>query len=330
MSSSAITERRELPTKSHNTPRLRTILIAITLFAMYLFVLARAVTEAGRRSVSLEIPPEGADYMLTDISVTYVDLLRSEMTTRISFQLAGQIAQDAVTPATDLHLILNTVRGQQEFEFPKGQRINPIEAVFPLHGDVNLYPFDEHKGTLWFFSTIPEEKNGSSTPGVAPQELTQSPGLTVGTLSLKKRTLADMKTAFAASIPGLTFRASKSAESVKGLTGIEVNLRRATNVILISITTMLMMAGMAVGLVTMVLKIISGRRRADAFHITMSVSLIFGLPALRNIQPNIPAIGTLGDSVAFTWAEVAAAGSAIALIVDWLFRSRSDNTPPMK
>jgi len=60
------------------------------------------------------------------------------------------------------------------------------------------------------------------------------------------------------------------------------------------------------------------------------VSLIFGLPALRNVQPSIPPIGTLGDAVAFTWAELAAAGSAIALIVDWLLRSRSDNTPPAK
>ena len=330
MSSPAIAERGELPPKSRNTPRLRTVLVAIALFVMYLFFLARAVTEAGRRSVSLEIPPKDADYLFVDISVVQVDLLRSEMTTRISFQLAGQMAQDAVTPAADLHLLLNTVRGQQEFDFAKGQRINPIEAVFPLHGNVNFYPFDDHKGTLWFFLTIPERENVSSTPDTVPEQIAQLPGLTVGTFSLKKRTLADMKAAFTASIPGLTFRASKSAESVKGLTGIEVNLRRETNVILISIAIMLMMAGLAVGLVTMVLKIISGRRRADAFHITMSVSLIFGLPALRNVQPSIPPIGTLGDAVAFTWAELAAAGSAIALIVDWLLRSRSDNTPPAK
>lgn len=90
MSSPAIAERGELPPKSRNTPRLRTVLVAIALFVMYLFFLARAVTEAGRRSVNLEIPPEGADYLFMDISVAHVDLLRSEMTTRISFQLAGQ------------------------------------------------------------------------------------------------------------------------------------------------------------------------------------------------------------------------------------------------
>ena len=52
----------------------------------------------------------------------------------------------------------------------------------------------------------------------------------------------------------------------------------------------------------------------------MAVSLIFGLPALRNIQPGIPPPGTFGDSIAFTWAEIAAASSAVALIAHWLYR----------
>jgi hypothetical protein len=62
----------------------------------------------------------------------------------------------------------------------------------------------------------------------------------------------------------------------------------------------------------------------------MAVSLIFGLPALRNIQPGIPPPGTFGDSVAFTWAEIAAAASAVALIAHWLFRRSQDSPPPAK
>ena len=71
-------------------PRLRTILIAAVLPAVYLTSLWLNFTEADRRSVTLEIPPAGADYLQMDVSVVHVDLLRSEMTTRISFQLAGQ------------------------------------------------------------------------------------------------------------------------------------------------------------------------------------------------------------------------------------------------
>jgi hypothetical protein len=160
-----------------------------------------------------------------------------------------------------------------------------------------------------------------------PKELEQSASLPVGTMALKKRVPADTKVNFTASISGLTFRGSESVQSVedqKGLTGIEVHLRRSTNVILISITSMLMMAGMAVGLVAMVLKIVGGTRRMANFHVPMAVSLMFGLPALRNIQPGVPPIGTFGDSAAFIWAEVAAAGSAIALVIHWLLHRTSE------
>jgi len=341
------------------TPRLRTILTAIAIFTVYLLSLWLATTEASRRSVILEVPPQGADYVILDVSVVHVDLLRAEITTRIYFHLAGQLAQDELTPATGLRLVLNTVRGQQQYDFAKGKRINPIEAVFPLQGEVNLYPFDHHTGVLWFFVTIPQGQQAGSTPeptakptpkepktslnpaGISSskkekpksvqKEPEPSPGLPVGTMALQKQVQADTRVNFTASVSGLTFRGSKSvqsAESQKGLTGIQVHLRRSTNVIVISITSMLMMAAMAVGLVAMVLRIVSGTRRMANFHVPMAVSLMFGLPALRNIQPGVPPVGTFGDSVAFIWAEVAAAGSAIALVVHWLLHRTSPTKPP--
>lgn len=347
MSSSTITERHEFPPKGTNSRRRRAVLVAIFLSALYLISIWFSVSEAERRSVRLEIPPEGGDYLSMDVDVVQVDMTRGEMTTRISFHLAGKLARDEVTPATDLQLVLNTVHGQQQFDFAKGKRINPIEAVFPLQGQVNFYPFDHHTGVLWLVVTIPEDSKGRSTPNIAPkrpaprglqklepenaqEELAESPGLPVGASTLMEQVQADTSTNFTASIPGLTFRGSnlvQSAQGMKGLTGIQVQLRRSRNVIFISLTSMLMMAALAVGLVTMVLKIVSGTRRAT-FHIPMAVSLIFGLPALRNIQPGIPPIGTFGDSVAFTWAEVAAAGSAVALVVHWLLNRTPNDTPP--
>jgi hypothetical protein len=354
----------ERPRKISYTPRLRTILIATAIFLMYLSSLWMAITEASRRSVSLAVPPQGADHMIMNVNVVYVDLLRSEMTTRISFHLDGQLAQDEATPATDSQLVLNTVHGQQQFDFPKGQRINPIEAVFPLKGEVNFYPFDHHTGVLWLLVTFPQAANGKSKPAIAPantvppniarqepakphglfpflnrqepdnvpNEIAESPSLPVGSSALQQREQADTGTNFTASITGLTFRDSlvvQSTQNLKGLTGIQVDLRRSSNVIMISVTSMLMMAALAVALVSMVLKIVSGGRRMANFHVPMAVSLIFGLPALRNVQPGIPPIGTFGDTVAFTWAEVAAAGSAITLVIHWILH-RTTPAPPQE
>ena len=80
----------------------------------------------------------------------------------------------------------------------------------------------------------------------------------------------------------------------------------------------------------MVVQVVSDSRNMAAFQVPMAVSLIFGLPALRNIQPGIPPQGTLGDSLAFVWSEIAAAASAVALIVHWLLHRGRDRLPPAK
>ena len=334
MCTPAIDKRRERRMDGGDRrPRLRGVLIIAVISTAYLLSLWFSFTESGRRSATLEIPPAGADYLYVDVNVVNVDLLRSEMTTRIAFHVAGQLAEDELTPTTDLELVLNTIRGQQQFDFAKDRRINPIEAVFPLDGNTNFYPFDRHKGILWIFVTIPGSQQARPVENIVPEELATPPGLPIGKSSLEKHVQADTRTKFTASIPGLTFRDSKSVQgvqSLKGLTGIEVNLKRSLNVVLISVTTMVMMAALAVGLVIMVLKVVSHRRNMAAFQIPMAVSLIFGLPALRNVQPGIPPPGTLGDSIAFTWAEIAAASSAVALIVHWLFSRSRDSLPPTK
>src|SRR5277367_5390862 len=109
-----IATRHEPPiARSDRWSRRRGILIIVVIAAAYLFSLWSSFTEAGRRSSTLEIPPAGTDYLYVGINVVNVDLLRSEMTTRISFQVAGQLAEDELTPATDLRLLLNTAKDQQ-------------------------------------------------------------------------------------------------------------------------------------------------------------------------------------------------------------------------
>ena len=74
--------------------------------------------------------------------VTAVNPSAHELMAQISLRPQGILAQDEVTPAVNLKLLTNNVRSQQEFDFPKGQRMNRVEAVFPLNGELNRYPFD--------------------------------------------------------------------------------------------------------------------------------------------------------------------------------------------
>jgi hypothetical protein len=76
----------------------------------------------------------------------------------------------------------------------------------------------------------------------------------------------------------------------------------------------------------MVINRIMSRDTSDLLPLSLSISLIFGLPALRSIQPGVPTVGVLGDYFSFIWAELFVAASAIIMIVTWLLRSRKSKT----
>jgi hypothetical protein len=48
------------------------------------------------------------------------------------------------------------------------------------------------------------------------------------------------------------------------------------------------MTGLAVSVLAMVLQVTTAKGQFDLVPLSMSLSLIFGLPALRNVQPGVP------------------------------------------
>jgi hypothetical protein len=58
----------------------------------------------------------------------------------------------------------------------------------------------------------------------------------------------------------------------------------------------------------------------DLLPLSLSITLIFGLPALRNAQPDVPPLGALGNYFSFIWAELIVAASAVITIWIWLVR----------
>ena len=126
-------------------------------------MLVHSQNEVNRRSLQLRDDTDAADHVVISALVTGVNPTTQELTAQIILQPQGALARDEVTPAVDLKLLINNVREQQQFDFPKGKRINRIEAVFPLNGELNKYPFDHYTTTLWFLITTPTRKTQSQT-----------------------------------------------------------------------------------------------------------------------------------------------------------------------
>jgi Domain of unknown function (DUF4436) len=309
---------------------LRTLLI-LSLVALYFVVLGRSLTEAQRRSLRLRDDTDSADHVLISVLVTGVNPATQELTAQISFRPQGELAQDEVTPAADLTLLTNNVRSQEEFDFPKGKRMNRIAAVFPLNGELNKYPFDQYRTTLSFLMTTPilQKRRQSSTipqspevPASKSEEELRGDRLAVGTTALQRSVTVPLTITLSASTPGVKFEGDVSRKSSSEVTGIELKTRRADNVIAVSILLMTLMVGLAISLLSIVIIALTTKASVGLVPLTISISLIFGLPALRNVQPGVPPVGALGDYVAFIWAEISVGVSAITIAWIWILRSR--------
>jgi hypothetical protein len=91
----------------------------------------------------------------------------------------------------------------------------------------------------------------------------------------------------------------------------------------ISIVVMVMMMCLAISVLAMALRATIRGNQFDLLPLSVSLTLIFGLPALRSIQPGIPPVGVFGDNLSFTWAELLVAVSAVIIMWTWLLRSKT-------
>ena len=301
--------------------RFQKLILLFFLVLVYCAVLVRSLNESTRRSLRLRDDTEAADHIVISVLVTAVSPSAQQLTAQISLRPQGALAQDEVTPAVDLKLLTNNVRSPQEFDFPKGRRMNRIEAVFPLNGDLNRYPFDHYETTLWILMTTPAGKKQPQTSNIPESAEDQALQRAVGTNALQQSTAVPLTITLAASTPGLKFEGNVSHESSLKVTGIGLKIRRADNVIAVSILLMILMSGLAMSLLAMVFKATTSGPKVDLVPLSISISLIFGLPALRNVQPGVPPVGAIGDYVSFIWAEIIVGLSAIIIIWTWLLRS---------
>jgi hypothetical protein len=282
----------------HIEAKWKKIIVVFLIFMVYTIVLGRGLTEGARRSLQLSNETDDPNRVLVTVLVTNVNMATQELSVQLEFRLSGNISEDAVTPSDDLTLLINNVRGPQQFDFPRGKRINPIQTVFALNGNVNRYPFDNYEAMLWLLMTRPAPKGQSQASAIPhlSEEALQSNQLIVGTVALQNNLPVPLSLALTASIPGNKFRGSVVRGVGTQRTGIRLNLSRADNLIIVSMLVNIMMISLALSVLFIVLRLIGAEsERVDLVPLSLSIALIFGLPALRNVQPGVPPVGALCD-----------------------------------
>ena len=304
------------------------ILIIICFLCVYVAVLLRGLTESTRRSLLLRDENDTTDRVLISVEVTNASPSTKQLTAQLGFRVVGSVAKDSVTPAVDLKLLTNNIHGQQEFDFPKGKRMNRIDAIFPLQGNLNKYPFDRYVTTMRLLMISPArnvQPQTSKAPGSTPEITEPIDELTVGSSTLQDHAPVALSVSVSASIPGMQFEGNISRGATREPTGINLGVTRPNSVIFVSLIVMLMMTALSISLFGMVLRATTPGKKRDLLPLSVSISLIFGMPALRNIQPGVPPVGVLVDYIVFIWAELLVAASAVIIVWTWLFRSEPES-----
>jgi hypothetical protein len=264
-----------------------------------------------------------------NVDVVSVNTKTAELVARLEFRPFGKFARDKVTPAKSLKLLINTARGGRELEFPKGERMDPVDAVFVLRGDTNEYPFDRHQASLWFFANTPKgsqkqpvaSPSGLSAPNdVAPADIQQ---FEVDSKTLALNEPVPVVVNLTASATGLRFEGQITRTIGQDFTGILLSLSRSEEAMIISLLAMVLMMVLAISIFIMSLKATQPGGGLELVPLSLAMSLLFGLPALRNIQPDVPTIGMRGDLRSFISAEVIVAVSIVVIAWTWILRPKS-------
>jgi hypothetical protein len=306
----------------------RVVFIVATL-VVYLTVAWFGVTEESRRSLAIVKSSSTSlpeDYVIVDIAVTSIEQMQGLMHERIMLIPKGKFAIDAVTPAVDLKFFINSISGRQTIIFPKGERIIPMDFITLLPGNQNRYPFDRYVSNIDLLITT-RAVRVAPPPQPVPDVSDSNPSasaLTIAQSDLEHNEPIPIRESFTASIPGSKFVGSADNADANTVMHTAVKVRRANSVIVVSVVIQIVMFLLAISIMSMVLAVIASKDAINLLPLSLCVTLIFGLPALRNVQPGVPPVGALCDFLSFMWAEFIVTTSAIVLAWIWALRSRRD------
>jgi hypothetical protein len=311
----------------NNVPNAMRILAVLLGIICYISALWLGLTEETRRSLSIVEPRPQSDFVQMDIRVTGVDTVNGILSARIRLIPNGRYALDKNTPAVDLKLLLNSMSGKQAVTFEKGVRIVPIDCTILLSGNPNKYPLDVYTTHLDLLVTTPGKSQTPLPPAsIGFDDMKSIQGsLIIGADDLTHSETVIVVETVSASIPGFKFRGTLTREGNHQLNMTNFTLSRAYNVIGTSVVVMTTMLGLAISIMGMVLRVTASPGEVNLLPLSLCIALIFGLPALRGMQPGVPGVGVLSDYLSYIWASFIVSTSAIALAWTWIIRSRKQD-----
>ncbi|KAJ1923690.1 hypothetical protein IWQ60_005716 [Tieghemiomyces parasiticus] len=170
--------------------------------------------------------------------------------------------------------------------FKVGRRMESFDLSVPLTGHERLFPFDTYDSNFAVYLREGNQENGTAIP---------------------------LRTTLYGSIQTLDFDTVISQGSPgEHIVYFSMAVARTKITLFFSIYICILQWALALAISTLAFQVAITRRQIPPALLTCGTSLLFALPALRNSQPGIPALGCASDILAYFWCLIIVAFSAVS------------------
>jgi hypothetical protein len=278
------------------------IVIVIVLAVLFMLQLNVFRNELKKEPVvNIDEDEDDSNHVSLYMQITNIDPVKGDVQIRINPEPEGNLTEDGLTLTKDINIYTNSNSGKNEQNFSKGKRMNPFEVTVDMYdGFLMEYPYDKHSAELSIMVATPEKDSAGHV------QLVNVPMV--------------KETNFLSSIQGYKVASVNEVDAGQGYTDLEIKLERTSSVKMFSQFIMLTFWFIAISVILVVVSIVVRKRKIEYSMFAFLSAMLFALPALRNVQPFVPTIGTLSDYSSFFWAEGIVAAGLIVMVFTWLKR----------
>jgi hypothetical protein len=279
---------------TRNLPQAAKFGIFIALFVLsFIAVLLLYLSESNRSFADYNSPNVGENYIDATVKIVNIEPIRGDVSGRLQMFPMGNLNAGANKLSKAIKLEINSSAGRPERVFNAQTVMEPVDVIVSIYDGVfNDYPFDRHMA----FLELELKDNTSSQAGIPT------------------------RVNIWGNVPGFYITPVALNENTESYLGFNLAIRRSWTSIIFAIFIGLGMWIVSIIVLIQAIVVYSKGRMPETGMFTYMATLTFALPAIRNIQPGIPPLGTLSDFLGFFWAEGLAVTAMLIVAYCWLVR----------
>jgi Domain of unknown function (DUF4436) len=266
--------------------------------ASYLLVCLLIVRAPPSQELNFEQPAGAGRPLRLYAEVLSVDPVRATVELRLDFATESNPLGTRFAGAADRDMVVRISDGdaEQRILLRRGQQMIPAPVTLDIgEGTIDNYPFDRYAARLMIAAY---EGSDPASANVIPLRLTIWDRLAAWDIGV----------------------AEAQAQADRVGISLVFRVRRPDLHLMFATTLYAVMALMAVIALAVGALLLLGIRHVETTLAAVLGTMVFSLPALRNIMPGGPPLGVRADSFVFLWSELAVVIGLALVVATWARR----------